>query len=790
MSRNQDPHTAQLAAQFSEFYIQTTQATSQIGTYRIIEEIGEGAFGKVYLASHVLLDVQVVLKCGLLDDPNIVREIYYHKQLKHRNIVRLYEIIKTELHLWLVLEYCEGKDLFYYIYEERRLLVETCRKLFVQVLDAIRYVHSLNLSHRDLKLENILLADKQKSVVKLTDFGFVREFNPYKRQFLSTVCGTLVYMAPELLRKEKYSGFAVDVWSLGVILFTMLYGEMPFDEDDELQTQFKIINTEPVYKDTIPADAIVLLKKMLAKDPFARPSLAEILALPFLTETLMSRQASRRSSVYTDTDSIMSVNHYYNTHPVPFQSKLERHLLKKLEKTNINVHSLQQLVADGVINSLTAFYDLMLAKEFSRKKSKYQKDRKLRYEARKSLKRSKKRVKSALLLTDQQPQPLERIILSLSLNSSRHLPEELSKLRSHDSRRVVSAPRMEVDQSPLNRTVSFFPDDVRRPSNATSSTASENLKKRSKNSRFLNSLQFWKRNKTEHQMSLDEPEGFPVPVPEVQGRRKSDASEGPLEINIKPKTPSPPPLPKVETSVATESADNTTPTSIKELGTPVSDSFYSRRTRPSSMVLQMSQLSHFSQLSTMISESEIDLDTMDDEYGYESSISEIKQPVSTPKTGKGRPGYVRGVSSDVSIMSSSTTATRHAKKPSLSQVSSNSSDESVQTSQTRNRSFTSQATPVPLPHQSNDLDLTLLPREGKKRTFIHPKLWTNNFSPRPARSASPPLSNTFNRFKLGKKDDDWQKGFTTVSPAPVTHTRRFEPNTKFNEINEEDEDEN
>ena len=97
----------------------TSPKISQIGNYKIIKEIGEGAFGKAYLATHILLNINVVLKCGLIDDPNIVREIYYHKQLKHKNIVSLYEVIKTENHLWIALEYCQGGELYYYIYEKR-----------------------------------------------------------------------------------------------------------------------------------------------------------------------------------------------------------------------------------------------------------------------------------------------------------------------------------------------------------------------------------------------------------------------------------------------------------------------------------------------------------------------------------------------------------------------------------------------------------------------------------------------------------------------------------------------
>lgn len=542
---------AQLAAQFNDFYLQTTSSSiNQIGNYKVIEEIGEGAFGKVYLANHILLNVNVVLKCGLIDDPNIVREIYYHRQLKHKNIVKLYEIIKTENHLWLALEYCQGNELFYYIYEQRHLNIDTVKKLFIQILNGIKYVHSLNLSHRDLKLENILLADKQKTIVKLTDFGFVREFNPLKRQFLSTICGTTVYMAPELLKNEKYSGFSIDIWSLGIILFTMLYGEMPFDEDDDLKTKYKIIHDDPVYKEIIPPDAINLLKKILCKDPYKRPTLNEIINHPFLS-VIQPIEKSRRSSLYNDSESIISINQYYNTNKIPFQSKIERHLLKKLEKLNINIDFLQQSVLNDETNSITAFYDLCLTQEFNKKKKRYLKEKKLRYyEAKKSLKKSRKKVKSALSLNDQNNnQPLERIISSLSLTSTKNHDQNtpssnmISSPQSIDDqiklkekrRRSASAsiinsnsfanyqnkdlksennpPQINIEPS-NERVISFHQDDdeKRRPSNVTalSSIVSENKKKRTKNNNILNKLQFWKRNRRNTIHNFDGENNLPI----------------------------------------------------------------------------------------------------------------------------------------------------------------------------------------------------------------------------------------------------------------------------------------
>ncbi|CAX43681.1 serine/threonine-protein kinase, putative [Candida dubliniensis CD36] len=542
-------HTAQLAAQFNEFYLEiTSPKISQIGNYKIIKEIGEGAFGKAYLATHVLLNINVVLKCGLIDDPNIVREIYYHKQLKHKNIVSLYEVIKTENHLWIALEYCQGGELYYYIYEKKRLELDECRNIFFQIVLGVKYVHSLNLSHRDLKLENILLADQKRTIVKLTDFGFIREFNPQSRKFLSTICGTTVYMAPELLTGQKYSGFAIDIWSMGVILYTMLNGMLPFDDDDEMKIQHKVINTDPMFYDHVPVDANQLISKMLSKDPNQRPSLNEILNSSFLIDLYnkyLEKGNKRNSSGSGDAESIISINQHYNTVDRPFEAKIEKDLLRKLQRIDFDTEELKATMYNNEINSLTAFYELLLTQEYSKKKQKYirEKKRKL-YEAKKSIKKSRKRVKSALSLSDQasNSQPLERIMSSLSItsnknSSSRHTSfiarKSLDKAdtsqippspkssqgsrlnieipspratntsialppRSRRSSREIStttaASSITADlTTPLRRTVSFVPDG-RRLSQVISEPKEAN-KKTNKSGKILHKLQFWKKNK-------------------------------------------------------------------------------------------------------------------------------------------------------------------------------------------------------------------------------------------------------------------------------------------------------
>lgn len=866
-------HKAQLAAQFNEFYLHITlEEVSQIGNYRIIEVIGEGAFGKVYLARHMLLGTQVVLKCGLANDPNIVREIYYHRQLRHKNIVNLFEVIKTESHLWLALEYCEGGELFYYIYEKRRLDLKVCKKLFHQILEGIRYVHSLNLAHRDLKLENILLADKKKLVVKLTDFGFVREFNPYNRLFLSTVCGTTAYMAPEMLKNDKYSGFAVDIWSLGIVLYAMVYGELPFDEDDELKTKYKIIHEEPQYKGSAPPEAILLLSRMLNKDPAARPGLSEIANSEFLIDTtnkmLEKVKQERRSSQYTDADSIISISQHYKMNSVPFQSRTERNLLKKFEKLNLDIDGLQSSVYAGQSNSLTAFYDLALVTEFRKKKKRYM--RKRYYESK--LKRSSKRIKSALSLSEQAPtptQPLEKIISSLSLSSRQEYAGGQSTSRMNLGRRstdefrksarnslrysripsapTISTPKEETSQAgsvaaPLERQVSFFPDDRR----SSFSAATDSPKKSRK---ILGKLQFWKRKRDTDQNkegtnfdrghdyngSLDIPYNGPP-------AEASDESDTALEINIPKKTPSPdantedtptsPSFGKVsdykskpiqhcredsQNSRMTQSSDNT------PMQLSISQDSYFRRTRPESVVSQASQYSQLSQLYVM-SESEIDMGS-DDEYfdddgPYELSINlsqhdlplHERQRLAMPfiKAKKKRPQAYR-LSSDNLILSASTSATR-GKKYGLLQVSSNSSDESCARSRLNERFFEEPLAPLRPISPRTKLNGSAHPKLRSTRTGsqLKPSGLKSNYvqTPMPSypevngtsmpRSHSPPVKK-FNTMKKvirplipGKKSEDFYSGASKWSEGESNGTstpRMFERKSKLGEVEEEDEEE-
>lgn len=206
------------------------------------------------------------------------------------------------------------------------------------------YTHKLNCTHRDLKLENILL-DRHLNI-KLSDFGFAREYE--QRTLLDTICGTPAYMAPELILRHKYSGPAIDIWSLGIILFTLLVGTMPFDEDDEEIMKLQITTKEPNYPTSLPTDAKNLVVKLLNKDPEKRSSLTikDILEDEFL-EPYGSDE----------------LNYLNLKQPSPFSTKLERHLIRKLKNVHIDTDLLMKSVVNNSCDSLSANWELLLRRE-------------------------------------------------------------------------------------------------------------------------------------------------------------------------------------------------------------------------------------------------------------------------------------------------------------------------------------------------------------------------------------------------------------------------------------------
>lgn len=238
------------------------------------------------------------------------------------------------------------------------------QRIFAQIVGAVSYVHSKSCVHRDLKLENILL-DKNQNV-KLADFGFTREYEG-KASYLQTWCGTVCYSAPEMLKGEKYAGEKVDIWSLGVILYALLCGELPFDDDDETVTKAKILKEEPKYPENIPAPAKDLIILMLSKRPLLRPALADILTNPWLAEYAPQQQA------------ILKLQQ-----AAPFTTQLEKDTLQRMRSAGVNIDLVIENVFSQRCDSLAGWWALLLEKEERKQKRRDRKRKEKEAEAKAS----------------------------------------------------------------------------------------------------------------------------------------------------------------------------------------------------------------------------------------------------------------------------------------------------------------------------------------------------------------------------------------------------------------------
>ena len=260
----------------------------------------------------------------------------------------------------------KGDELYNYLLQHGPLPAEKVSKIFAQLVGAVSYVHKQSCVHRDLKLENILF-DKHENV-KLVDFGFTREYEG-RTNHLQTFCGTICYSAPEMLKGEKYAGEKVDVWSLGIILYALLCGELPFDDDDDNVTRQKILSEEPKYPDHLPEDAVSLLKLLLSKRPLPRPSLPDILTHPFIAEYAPAQQT------------ILGIQ------PVaPFSTALEKDCLQRMRAAGVDIDSVIESVLAQKCDALAGWWTLLLEKE-GRKMQRREQKRKEREAENKSLRR-------------------------------------------------------------------------------------------------------------------------------------------------------------------------------------------------------------------------------------------------------------------------------------------------------------------------------------------------------------------------------------------------------------------
>lgn len=260
----------------------------KVGKYEIGKTLGEGTFGKVKYAVNTETGERVAIK--VLDKEKIQKqnmgaqikkEISIMKMVRHKHVVVLREVLASRTKIFIVLELITGGELFDKIVSEGRFSEETARFYFRQLVDGVHYCHQNGVCHRDLKPENLLL--DESGDLKISDFGLSAlydgggEGENSRASLLHTTCGTPNYVAPEVLADKGYDGRAADVWSIGVILYVLLAGFLPFDEPTMSALFRKIQKAEFSYPSWFTPRVKNLLNKILVADPTQRITLAEIM---------------------------------------------------------------------------------------------------------------------------------------------------------------------------------------------------------------------------------------------------------------------------------------------------------------------------------------------------------------------------------------------------------------------------------------------------------------------------------------------------------------------------------
>lgn len=260
----------------------------EIGDYVLGKTIGRGASGRVKLGIHKHTGERVAIKMisrshllsSSTTSKSVQRELAVLQLLHHPNLVDLYQVLQDSSYVYFVMEYLEGGELFHYLAKRGRLDESEARLLFIQLITALNWCHAHHISHRDLKPENILL-DKENKKLKIADFGMAA-LQPYNT-LLKTSCGSPHYASPEIVKGKRYHGSATDVWSCGVILYAIMTGHLPFDDEHMGRLLAKIKTGKyRALPDSLSVDLKDLIQRMLLVDPHQRMTMPEILAHPWL----------------------------------------------------------------------------------------------------------------------------------------------------------------------------------------------------------------------------------------------------------------------------------------------------------------------------------------------------------------------------------------------------------------------------------------------------------------------------------------------------------------------------
>ncbi|XP_024030635.1 serine/threonine-protein kinase SAPK3 [Morus notabilis] len=274
--------------------------------YEPLKELGSGNFGVARLVRDKKTKELVAVKYierGKKIDENVQREIINHRSLRHPNIVRFKEVCLTPTHLAIVMEYAAGGELFERICSAGRFSEDEARFFFQQLISGVSYCHSMQICHRDLKLENTLLDGSPTPRLKICDFGYSKSALLHS-QPKSTV-GTPAYIAPEVLQRKEYDGKIADVWSCGVTLYVMLVGAYPFEDPEDPRNFRKTIGRIMSVQYSIPdyvrisAECRLLLSRIFVANPAKRITIPEIKQHPWFLKNLPKELLEVEKTNYT-----------------------------------------------------------------------------------------------------------------------------------------------------------------------------------------------------------------------------------------------------------------------------------------------------------------------------------------------------------------------------------------------------------------------------------------------------------------------------------------------------------
>jgi serine/threonine protein kinase len=327
-------------------------STAVMDMYMVGKVVGVGSYGKVRAAWHRLTGSKVAIKTydkSKLKDPahwkRVHSEIKIMEQVSHPRIARMYEAVETPKRMHLIMECLDGGNLCSYVKAKRRLSEDESRKIFFQVLQSIEHLHMLGVTHRDIKLENVLFADNKD--IKLIDFGFSTVCQPGKR--LKVFCGTPSYMAPEIVRRTEYEGKPVDMWSLGILLYALLCGCFPFRAKSYPDLYRRIARGTFAIPEELSSSVKDLLRQLLTVD---------------VSQRITASAAMRHSWLQVQLATSPDINKLRLETPILISDKpsddIDEQTLAELDKFGLGKDEVIRLVLTKTHSSIATFYYLLL----------------------------------------------------------------------------------------------------------------------------------------------------------------------------------------------------------------------------------------------------------------------------------------------------------------------------------------------------------------------------------------------------------------------------------------------